>query len=154
MNGAPENDGFNDSATGESSAEKLRYRARLGWSNGPLSATVFMDYTSHFYTPPNSMTNAFPSAAVLALFPNLVTPPDLIDLVPAQYLFDVSSGYFTGDKPALEYLRNINIVFTVNNVFDRNPPFGYGGRQNPYAYVPSSISPLARFWRLSVTKQF
>jgi len=74
--------------------------------------------------------------------------------VPAQYLFDLSLGYSTGDRPAFEYLRNINIFLTVNNIMDRNPPFGYGGRGNPYAYVPNSINQLGRYWRLSITKQF
>ena len=108
-----------------------------------------MDYISHFYT-----TNTLPSAATLAPFPNLVKTPDLINLVPAQYTFDISLGYSTGEDLSIEYLRNISVFFTVNNIFDRDPPFGYGGRQNPYAYVPSSINPLGRVWRLGITKQF
>jgi hypothetical protein len=156
LNNGPTNDTYHDTATGENrggnannSSEKLRYRARLGWADGPYSVTFFMDYISHSYT-----TNTLPGAAVLAPFANLVTTPDLINLVPAQYTFDVSLGYNTGNMFAFEYLRNINVFFTVNNVFDRNPPFGYGGRQNPYAYVPTSINPLGRVWRLGITKQF
>lgn len=155
VNGGPVNDGYHDSATGESRgpasnvSERLRYRARLGWSDGAYSVTVFMNYTSHWYS-----NATLPSAAVLAPFPNLVTTPDLINLVPAQYTFDVSLGYNTGDRPALEYLRNISIFFTLNNIMDRNPPFGYGGRQNPYAYVPQSIDPFGRYWRFGITKQF
>lgn len=149
FNGAPVNNTYHDSATGETRAEKLRYRARLGWADGPYSVTLFMDYESHFYT-----TNTLPSAAVLAPFPNLMQTPDLINLVPAQYLFDISLGYNTGDRPAFAYLKNINIFFTVNNIMDRNPPFGYGGRQNPYAYVPNSINQLGRYWRFGITKQF
>jgi len=63
-------------------------------------------------------------------------------------------GYSTGEELSIEYLRNISVFFTVNNIFDRDPPFGYGGRQNPYAYVPTSINPLGRYWRLGITKQF
>ena len=149
LNDGPTNDTYADTQTGETRAEKLRYRARLGWADGPYSITAFMDYISHFYT-----TNTLPAANVLAPFPDLVTTPDLINLVPAQYTFDLSFGYNTGNMPALESLRNINIFFTVNNVFDRNPPFGYGGKQNPYAYVPNSITPFGRYWRLGITKTF
>jgi iron complex outermembrane receptor protein len=149
LDGGPTNDAYHDSATGESRNERLRYRARLGWANGPYSVTFFMDYISHFYT-----TNTLPSAATLAPFPNLVKTPDLINLVPAQYTFDISLGYSTGEDLSIEYLRNISVFFTVNNIFDRDPPFGYGGRQNPYAYVPTSINPLGRYWRLGITKQF
>jgi iron complex outermembrane receptor protein len=147
LNGGPVNNAFNDSATGESRSEQLRYRARLGWADGPYSVTAFMDYISHSYT-----TNTLPGASALAPFPDLVTTPDLINLVPAQYTFDLSFGYKTGSMPALEYLRNISVFLTVNNIFDRDPPFGYGGRQNPYAYVPTSINPLGRYWRLGITK--
>ena len=91
---------------------------------------------------------------MLAKFPDLVTTPDLINLVPSMYTFDLSLGYNTGDTPAFEYFRNINIFLTVNNIFDRNPPFAYGGRQNPFAYAPTSINPLGRYWRLGITKQF
>jgi outer membrane receptor protein involved in Fe transport len=147
LNGGPVNDIYHDSQTGESRGEKLRYRARLGWSDGPYSVTAFMDYISHKYT-----TNTLPAASVLAPFPDLVKTPDLINLVPAMYTFDLSFGYNTGNMPALEYLRNISVFLTVNNIFDRDPPFGYGGRQNPYAYVPTSINPLGRYWRLGITK--
>src|SRR5262249_2665304 len=125
VDGGPVNNAYHDSATGENrggsaanSAEQLRYRARLGWANGPYSVTGYMDYISHNYT-----TNTLPSAAALAPFPNLVKTPDLINFVPAQYTFDISLGYNTGQEPSIAYLRNINIFFTVNNIFDRNPPF-------------------------------
>ena len=59
--------------------------------------------------------------------------------------FDISLGYNTGQDLSIEYLRNIGVFFTVNNIFDRDPPFGYGGRQNPFAYVPFSINPLGRW---------
>jgi len=34
---------------GVESLPRMRYRARLGWSNGPWSVTGFMDYQSHYY---------------------------------------------------------------------------------------------------------
>ncbi len=156
VDNAATNDTFHDTTTGEARSEKLRYRARLGWADGPYSATVFVDYASHFYS-----TFTLPSAAVLAPFPNLVADPRLLDLVPSTYLFDVSLGYSTGDAPAIEYLRNINLYLTVNNIFNRNPPFQYGGTANPYAFynggtgtAGGGISPAGRMWRLGITKQF
>src|SRR5205085_443470 len=45
------------SQLGVESLPRFKYRARLGWSNGPFSVIGFMDYTSHFYhtqaAPPN-----------------------------------------------------------------------------------------------------
>jgi iron complex outermembrane receptor protein len=156
VDGAPVNDTYNDSATGQTRSEKFRYRGRMGWANGPYSATVFVDYQSHIYS-----TNTLPTASVLAPFPNLVANPMLIDLVPSQYLFDVSLGYNTGVMPANDYLKNINIFFTVNNILDRKPPFQYGGAANAFAFYAGGtgttgggISPAGRSWRLGVTKQF
>jgi iron complex outermembrane receptor protein len=145
----PEVDTFHDTTTGETRAEKLRYRARLGWSDGSFSITGFMDYQSHVYS-----TNQLPSAAVLASFPNLVANPFLLNLVPSSYLFDISLGYNTGTTPANDYLKNINVFLTVNNIMDRQPQFQYGGVSNAYAYYPSGISPIGRNWRLGITKQF
>lgn len=51
-------------------------------------------------------------------------------------------------------LRNITIFLTVNNIFDRNPPFQYGGSQNAFVYEPNSINTLGRVWHAGVTKQF
>ena len=49
----------------------------------------------------------------------------------------------------------------MNNIFNRNPPFQYGGTANPYAFynggtgtAGGGISPAGRMWRLGITKQF
>src|SRR5262249_16223100 len=51
------NGGLINEARGIESIPRFRYRARLGWSNGPWTLTGFMDYNSHFYhtqpSPPN-----------------------------------------------------------------------------------------------------
>jgi hypothetical protein len=115
-----------------------------------------VDYQSHIYS-----NNTLPTAGVLAAFPNLVTNPRLIDLVPSQYLFDLSLGYNTGAMPANDYLKNINVYLTVNNIMDRKPPFAYGGAANAFAFYAGGtgtagggISPAGRSWRLGITKQF
>ena len=43
------------------------------------------------------------------------------NLQPSYYTFDLSIGYDTGDRPANEYLRNISIQLTVDNLMDRHP---------------------------------
>ena len=142
--------------TREQRFPKLRYRARLGWADGPFSVTAFMDYTAHIFD-----NNVLPASQFTSGFPNLVTNPRMIDLVPAQYLFDLALGYNTGETPAETYLRNINVFLTVDNIFDRNPPFAYGGSGNAFAFYAggtgtagAGTNPVGRFWRLGVTKQF
>jgi outer membrane receptor protein involved in Fe transport len=75
----------------------------------------------------------------------------------------LSLSYSTGDRPASDYLKGIQIYFTVNNIFNRAPPFQYGGTTNAYAYygggvgganIPPDYNPFGRFWRLGVTKQW
>ena len=42
---------------GAESLPKLRYRARLGWADGPWSVTGFMDYQAHFFHTQNAPPN-------------------------------------------------------------------------------------------------
>jgi len=59
------------------------------------------------------------------------------NIEPSYYTFDLSLGYNTGDQPANEYLRNINIQLTVDNLLDRHPAFEYRistGGGNPSAF--------------------
>src|SRR5262249_32808206 len=56
------NGGQVNEAKGVESLPRFRYRARLGWSNGPWSVTGFMDYVSHYYhtqTPPPNVNGNF-----------------------------------------------------------------------------------------------
>jgi iron complex outermembrane recepter protein len=124
---------------------RMRYRARLGWANDEgLSVTAFMNYQAHFFT-----TVPFPPTSYLATY------PDYSNLVPSQYTFDVSVGYNTGDTPANDYLKRINITFAVNNILNRQPPFEYGGTGTQVAVNGLTIvGPLGRAWRLTLTKQF
>jgi outer membrane receptor protein involved in Fe transport len=111
----------------------LRYRARLGWSNGPWSITGFMDYVSHYYTaqqaPPNVNGNFCASSGGLDASGGGGTYPCAIDgytnILPSYYTFDVSIGYNTLDAPANGYLRNIGVQLVIQNVMDRDAPFGY-----------------------------
>ena len=134
--GAPVFDSFHtdvDNGTqvayGVETLPRLRYRARLGWSNGPWSVTAFADYQSHFFhtqsNPPN-VNNACQSAGGTApggTFPCLVT--NYTNIQPSWVTFDLSIGYDTGDDPAVDYLRHLGIQLVVNNFLDKHPAFQY-----------------------------
>ena len=59
------------------------------------------------------------------------------NIVPSYYVFDLSVGFDTGDEPANDYLKNIGIQLTIDNITDRTPPFEYRistGGGNPSAF--------------------
>jgi len=129
---------------GQPLAFRLTYRARLGWSLNGFSATLFTDYTSHVYS-----TNPLPPPAFLAKFPNYSNK------LPAQYLFDLSLGYNTGDIPASDYLKNLNLQLVVNNILDRSPPFDYNissSTNGVVGFLPALYSPYGRTLAFTVTK--
>jgi hypothetical protein len=119
---------------------RLRYRGRLGWSNGAWSVTGFADYQGHFFhtqsTPPN-VNNACQSAGGTApggTFPCLVTGYSNIE--PAWLTFDLSMGYDTGDEPANDYIKNIGIQLVISNIMNKHAAFEYRigtGGGNPAA---------------------
>jgi hypothetical protein len=117
------------------------YRARLGWSNGPWEATLFANYSGHFYhtqtAPPNVNNQCLVSGGTVGggTFPCAID--NYNNVVPSYYTFDMSIGYDTGDLPANEYLRNVSVQLTVDNLFNRTPPFEYRistGGGNPSAF--------------------
>lgn len=93
---------------------------------------VFMDYQSHEFS-----ANSMPQAAYLEENANFA------DVLPAQYLFDLSLGYNTGDRPANEYLKQINVYLTVNNIFNRHPPFAYGGTATALDHYTNGASSIS-----------
>jgi iron complex outermembrane receptor protein len=132
-------------ATGyETQDNRLRWRSRLGWAEGPYSATMFVDYQSHYYVG----GIAFPPPAQLAEFPNFSF------LQPASYLFDTSLGYNLGDQPANIYLQGLSFQLAVNNIFNRNPQFVYGSTLNTFGYDGKHYSPAGRTFRFIISKQW
>ncbi|MEA2824922.1 MAG: iron complex outerrane recepter protein [Alphaproteobacteria bacterium] len=126
---------------GVESLPRLRYRARLGWSNGPWSVTGFMDYQSHFFhtqnAPPNVNFQCVAAGGTVGggTFPCLITNYNNIE--PSYYTFDLSVGYDTGDDPANTYLKHLGIQLVVQNLMDRHPAFEYRigtGAGNPAAF--------------------
>jgi outer membrane receptor protein involved in Fe transport len=118
---------------GIETSPRLIWRARLGWSDGPLSITGFMNYSSHYFqplagVPPNVNGECGLSACAINNYtyiePNFVT-------------FDLSLGYNTGDLPANDYLKQITLNLTVQNLMGIHSPFEYGpsiSHRNAAAY--------------------
>jgi len=129
---------------------RMRYRARLGWSDGPWSVTGFMDYQSHFFhtqnAPPNvnngcqvaggtaPVTRDANGNPLTTAMPCLVT--GYTNMEPAWTTFDLSLGYDTGDDPANDYLKHLGIQVVISNILDKHPAFEYRigtGGGNPAA---------------------
>ena len=76
------------------------------------------------------------------------------NIEPAQYLFDLSIGYDTGDMPANEYLKNVAVNFIVRNVMGRHPAFEYGPSPRGRGQAAYDIlkSDDGRSWNIILTK--
>jgi hypothetical protein len=90
-------------SVGVSTTPRLRYRTRLGWSNGAWSVTGFADYQATSSTvqtaPPNVNNHCTAAGGVQpgGSLPCLVTGYSNIE--PSWLTFDLSIGYDTGDDP-------------------------------------------------------
>ncbi|MDE2476971.1 MAG: TonB-dependent receptor, partial [Alphaproteobacteria bacterium] len=113
---------------------KMHYRARLGWSDGPFTATLFMNYVSHYFpateaTPPNVNFQCTASGGSVGggTFPCAISR--FTQYLPSFYTFDLSLGYNTGDLPASDYLKRLTLQLTVQNLMGKHPSqeFGAGG---------------------------
>jgi iron complex outermembrane receptor protein len=143
---------------GVENAPRFKYRARLGWSNGPWSITGFMDYVSHFYhtqtSPPNVNNQCFSAGSTAGggTFPCAIN--NYTTIQPSWYTFDLSAGYDTGDEPVNDYLKHIGIQFVVQNVTGVKPAFQYriqaqGGNPAAHDILKSAEG---RMYSLIVTK--
>ncbi len=128
---------------GVESRPRLKYRTRLGWSDGTWSVTGFMDYEQHFFhtqaAPPNVNFACITPGGTIGGLPAYTNPcwvTDYTNFQPSYYTFDVSLGYSTGDRPANEYLRNVSLQLVVQNIMDKTAPYEYRittGGGNPCA---------------------
>ena len=120
-------------AQGVPNDPRMRYRARMGWSNGPWTLSGFVNYESHSFhnqaPPPNVNGNFCASNGSLdeagggGSYPCNIQ--DYTNLLPSYYTFDLSLGYNTMDFPANEYLRNIGVQLVVQNVMNRHGQYQY-----------------------------
>jgi outer membrane receptor protein involved in Fe transport len=128
---------------GVESRPRLKYRARLGWSDGTWSVTGFMDYEQHFFhtqaAPPNVNYACITPGGTVGGLPAYTNPcwvSDYTNIQPGYFTFDLSLGYSTGDRPANEYLRNVSVQLVVQNIMDKSAPYEYRiatGGGNPCA---------------------
>jgi len=144
---------------GVESLPRLRYRARLGWSDGAWSVTGFMNYQSHWFQnqspPPNVNLACIAAGSSISGRPNYTNPcaiSNYTNIIPSYYTFDLSLGYSTGDRPANEYLRNVSVQLVVQNITDRDAPYMYkinaqGGFQCACDGFKSAVAAFARSTR-------
>lgn len=162
-----------DAYKGIDSGGRLNYRARLGWAGGPdnaWSVTGFLNYHAHVgaQPPDGSPVEPLPPSCFLAGNPACNASglpqfaqytqqfPFLSEFIPAFITFDVSLAYDTGDRPANQYLQNLGIQLTVNDITDRHLTFQYvslpgGGSGNPRAFS-NYFNPAQRVVTLVITK--
>jgi len=144
--------------TGVESLPRMRYRARLGWSNGPWSLTGFMNYSSHFYhtqnAPPNVNFQCTTAGGTIGggSLPCLIN--NYTNIEPSYYTFDLSLGYDTGDDPANDYLKHVGIQMVVQNVAGKHPSFQYGPNNSGRTVAAYDIlkPDTGRVWTVTVTK--
>jgi hypothetical protein len=140
---------------------RLNYRARVGWSNGSMSATVFWNHQSHYYetrigTPPNVNFQCVGAGSTVGggTFPCAISNYSWIQ--PAWDTIDLSLGYNTGDMPANDYLKRITLQLTVQNIMGKHAAFEYGPTtsvRNPGAY--DILQPNGgRVWGITVVKNW
>ena len=116
--------------SGQPAAPRMIYRARLGWSNGTYSVTGFLNYSAHYYAPWGSPPNVnfqctSPGGNTGGgSFPCAIS--NYTQIEPSHYTFDLSLGYNTGDMPADDYLKRINVQLVIQNVLGKHSPFEYG----------------------------
>ncbi len=127
---------------GVETTPRLIWRARLGWSNGPFSMTGFMNYTSHYYQPlsgipPNVNFQCTTSGGSTGGGSLPCAISNYSQIEPNFVTFDLSFGYNTGDMPANDYLKNITLNVTIQNLMGIHSPFQYGpttSHRNAAAY--------------------
>jgi hypothetical protein len=160
--------GLVNEAQGVTNSPQMRYRARLGWSNGPWSVTGFMDYLGHSYhnqqAPPNvngyfcADPSIYPSGLNAAGGGGTFLCPitDYTNILPSWYTFDLSFGYNTMDAPANEYLRNIGVQLVVQNIMNKHGQYQYristGGGNPCSCDIGKNL--MGRTISLIVTKQW
>ena len=145
---------------GVESLPRFKYRARLGWSNGPFSVVGFMDYSSHFFhtqaAPPNVNLECLTTGGTVGggTFPCAIS--NYTSIEPPYYSFDLSFQYDTQDMPANDYLKHIQLQLVIQDLMDKHSPFEYRiatGGGNPAAFdITKSI--FGRQFQIRIVKNW
>ncbi|HEX5279830.1 MAG TPA: TonB-dependent receptor plug domain-containing protein [Micropepsaceae bacterium] len=108
---------------------RMRYRARLGWSDGTWSAAGFVNYVGHYFNTQNAPPNVnFQCTAAGGTVGGGTFPCFLANytgIEPAWYTFDLSLGYNTGELPASPWLQHIGLQLVIQNIMNKLPAFEY-----------------------------
>ena len=115
--------------TGVTTSPRMRWRSRLGWSDGAWSVTGFVNYIGHYYNtqnvPPNVNFQCTTAGGTVSGGTSSCAISNYTGLEPSYYTFDLSIGYNTGNMAQNDYLKNIGLQFIVQNLTNRLPPFEY-----------------------------
>ena len=133
---------------------RFRYRANLGWAGldkwgGDWNVTGFMNFIPHYEPSTNplppacfQLNNQICSANGLPQYAKYTTQSNLTNRVSGVYTFDLSIGYNTGAAPKQPFLKDIQVQLTVNNIFNKSPPYQYAiaspGGGAPHAFFTST----------------
>ncbi len=140
---------------------RLKYRARVGWSNGPFSATLFYNFQSHFFetrvgVPPNVNFQCTTAGGTIGGGTLPCAISNFSNIEPDWNTFDLSLGYNTGDIPENEYLKRLTVQLTIQNIMGIHSPFEYGPTsvtRNPSAF-DITRSDLGRVVGLTLVKNW
>ncbi len=127
---------------GVETGPRMIYRAQLGWSDGPLSATIFWNHYDHYFefrtsTPPNVNFQCTSSGGTIGGGSMPCAISNFSYIQPAWDTIDLSFGYNTGDNPASDYLKRITLQLTITNLMGKHAAFEYGpnsSTRNPAAF--------------------
>lgn len=118
----------------------LRVRGSLGWSDGPLSANLFVNYTP-------SYTNDLPLTPEGPLGPLPQLPVSEVD---SWLTADVGVSY-TAPSGTGFLLDGLRVGLNIQNLTDEDPPLVLYGSSS---FDAGNHSLFGRIWTLQVTKAF
>jgi iron complex outermembrane receptor protein len=154
---------------------RTRYRAHLGWGSQQNAGSgwgviTFLNYTPHFNplgnpTPPscfligNTPCNASGTPQFAQYTQQYASLPTYVK---DAYTWDLNIRYSTGELPKNPSLQHISVAFTIQNIFNHEPPFEYEisppGGGAPHAFYTSTatqeLSIGGRSFNLTVTKEW
>jgi iron complex outermembrane recepter protein len=115
-------------------ANKLKSNASVGWSNGKhLRASWSTIYYSG-YNQAGAPGDPIYLGVVNATPITTSTGPQGGTRVASQIYHNVTLGYNFGARHEKQLLRGLSVQFTVNNVFEAEPPFDAANGRGPLFY--------------------
>lgn len=155
------NEGDTVSITSGNQLQKVRYRA--GWTDGAWSVNTFFNHTLHSAQDPNGSAMLPPCFYAVGFGPGSCYPgspyygpyKEFPLHTPANVTVDLNIGYMTGDTPTAEYLKNIAINVSVNNLMGKSPPLGVHplrSRGTGVLAYDRNYSPFEREFSVTISK--